>query len=201
MLILRYSTTSPFVRKVSATIIECGLENQVERQMTNPWAADTDLPSTNPLGKVPALTLENGEVLFDSPVICEFLDSLGTTPRLFPAGGIERWSALRQQALGDGILDAGVGRILESRRAPELQSAPVSDRFAAAIERSLDTLEARADELADGFTIGQLTVACALEYLDFRFSADNWRSGRPELTKWLESVASRPSLNQTVPYE
>ena len=201
MLILRYSTTSPFVRKVSATIIECGLENQVERQMTNPWAADTDLPSTNPLGKVPALTLENGEVLFDSPVICEFLDSLGTTPRLFPAGGIERWTALRQQALGDGILDAGVGRILESRRAPELQSAPVSDRFAAAIERSLDTLEARADELADGFTIGQLTVACALEYLDFRFSADNWRSGRPELTKWLESVASRPSLNQTVPYE
>ena len=201
MLILRYSTTSPFVRKVSATIIECGLENQVERQMTNPWAADTDLPSTNPLGKVPALTLENGEVLFDSPVICEFLDSLGTTPRLFPAGGIERWSALRQQALGDGILDAGVGRILESRRAPELQSAPVSDRFAAAIERSLDTLEARADELADGFTIGQLTVACALQYLDFRFSADNWRSGRPELTKWLESVASRPSLNQTVPYE
>lgn len=201
MLILRYSTTSPFVRKVSATIIECGLENQVERQMTNPWAADTDLPSTNPLGKVPALTLENGEVLFDSPVICEFLDSLGTTPRLFPAGGIERWTALRQQALGDGILDAGVGRILESRRAPELQSAPVSDRFAAAIERSLDTLEARADELADGFTIGQLTVACALQYLDFRFSADNWRSGRPELTKWLESVASRPSLNQTVPYE
>ena len=201
MLILRYSTTSPFVRKVSATIIECGLENQVERQMTNPWAADTDLPSTNPLGKVPALTLENGEVLFDSPVICEFLDSLGTTPRLFPAGGIERWTALRQQALGDGILDAGVGRILESRRAPELQSAPVSDRFAAAVERSLDTLEARADELADGFTIGQLTVACALEYLDFRFSADNWRSGRPELTKWLESVASRPSLNQTVPYE
>ena len=201
MLILRYSTTSPFVRKVSATIIECGLENQVERQMTNPWAADTDLPSTNPLGKVPALTLENGEVLFDSPVICEFLDSLGTTPRLFPAGGIERWSALRQQALGDGILDAGVGRILESRRAPELQSAPVSDRFAAAIERSLDTLEAQVDELADGFTIGQLTVACALQYLDFRFSADNWRSGRPELTKWLESVASRPSLNQTVPYE
>ena len=201
MLILRYSTTSPFVRKVSATIIECGLENQVERQMTNPWAADTDLPSTNPLGKVPALTLENGEVLFDSPVICEFLDSLGTTPRLFPAGGIERWTALRQQALGDGILDAGVGRILESRRAPELQSAPVSDRFAAAIERSLDTLEAQVDELADGFTIGQLTVACALQYLDFRFSADNWRSGRPELTKWLESVASRPSLNQTVPYE
>ena len=201
MLILRYSTTSPFVRKVSATILECGLDNQVERQMTNPWAADTDLPSTNPLGKVPALTLENGEVLFDSPVICEFLDSLGTTPRLFPEGGVERWTALRQQALGDGILDAGVGRILESRRAPELQSNAVSDRFAVAIERSLDALEARADELANGFTIGQLTVACALEYLDFRFSADNWRDGRPELTKWLESVASRPSLNQTVPYE
>lgn len=201
MLILRYSSTSPFVRKVSATVVECGLEKQVERQMTNPWAADTDLPATNPLGKVPALTMENGEMLFDSPVICEFLDSLGTSPRLFPEGGIERWTALRQQAMGDGILDAAVGRILESRRAPELQSKAVSDRFAKAVDRTLDVLEARADELADGFTIGQLTVACALEYLDFRFSAENWRKGRAELAKWHETVALRPSLQQTIPYE
>ncbi len=201
MLKLRYSTTSPYVRKVSVTVHECGLENQIERQLTNPWAPDTDLPTTNPLGKVPALTTENGEVLFDSPVICEFLDSLCSTPRLFPESGNERWTALRQQALGDGILDAAIGRLLEGRKSPELQSQAVADRFAKAIERSLDELESRVDELADGFTIGQITVAIALEYLDFRFSADDWRAGRPELTKWHESVSSRPSLKQTVPYE
>ncbi len=201
MLKLRYSTTSPYVRKVSATIIECGLENQVENQMTNPWAPDTDLPTENPLGKVPALILENGEVLFDSPVICEFLDSLGTTPRLFPQAGQARWTALRQQALADGILDASVGRILESRRPPELQSQAVADRAAAAVERALNVLEAQAGELKNGFGIGQIAVATALEYLDFRFSSDDWRNNRPNLTEWHESVRERPSLSQTVPYE
>lgn len=201
MLKLRYSTTSPFVRKVSVTVHECGLENQIERQPTNPWAPDTDLPATNPLGKVPALTAESGEVLFDSPVICEFLDSLCSTPRLFPENGVKRWTALRQQAIGDGILDAAIGRLLEGRRSPELQSQAVADRFAKAVERSLDELEGRVDELAEGFTIGQITIAIALEYLDFRFSADDWRASRPELKKWHESVSSRPSLKQTVPYE
>ncbi|MDE0309543.1 MAG: glutathione S-transferase N-terminal domain-containing protein [Acidiferrobacterales bacterium] len=201
MLKLRYSTTSPYVRKVTATIHECGLEHQVERQLTNPWAPDTDLPITNPLGKVPALTTESGKVLFDSPVICEFLDSLCSTPRLFPQDGEARWNALQQQALGDGILDAAIGRLLEGRRPPELQSQTVADRFAKAIERSLDTLEGKVDELSDGFTIGQITVGVALGYLDFRFSADDWRAGRPGLTKWHESVSSRPSLMQTVPHE
>jgi glutathione S-transferase len=201
MLKLRYSSTSPFVRKVSVTIIECGLGNQVENQPTNPWASDTDLPSTNPLGKVPALTIEDGQSLFDSPVICEYLDSLNSTPILFPSDGKERWIALRQQALGDGIMDAAVGRILESRRPSELQSKSVSDRCQAAVERVLNTLESQAGELSNGFTIGQITVVCALEYLDFRFSAENWRNGRPHLANWHESVASRPSVQQTVPHD
>ena len=201
MMILRYSSTSPFVRKVSVTVIECGLENQVQPLPTNPWAADTDLPSTNPLGKVPALTLETGQVLFDSPVICEYLDSLNSSPKLFPSNGQARWTALRQQAIGDGIMDAAIGRILESRRPSELQSAAVADRFQNAVERSLDLLESQADELANGFTIGQATVACALEYLDFRFASDNWRDRRSDLAGWYESVASRPSVQQTIPHE
>ena len=201
MLKLRYSSTSPFVRKVSVTVIECGLEYQVENQPTNPWASDTDLPSTNPLGKVPALAIEDGQSLFDSPVICEYLDSLNSTPRLFPSDGKERWIALRQQALGDGIMDAAVGRILESRRPLEQQSKSVSDRFQAAVERTLNTLESQAGELSNGFTIGQITVVCALEYLDFRFSTENWRKGRPKLADWHESVASRPSVQQTVPHD
>ena len=201
MLQLRYSTTSPFVRKVSATIIECGLEHHVSNEPTNPWAPDTDLPGVNPLGKVPALTIEDGRVLFDSPVICEYLDSLSDSPRLFPPDGAERWTALRLQALGDGIMEAAIGRILESRRPDELQSAAVSDRYKAAVDRALDVLENEAEHLSNGFSIGQLTVACALEYLDFRFSADNWRDGRPNLNSWYDSVADRPSLRQTVPHE
>ncbi len=198
---LRYSTTSPFVRKVSVTIIECGLENQVDLELTNPWAPDTNLPSTNPLGKVPALTLENGQVLFDSPVICEFLDSLSSVPRLFPENSKERWSALMQQALGDGIMEAAVGRLLESRRPDQEQSHAAITRYAAAVERSLDHLESNTQDITNGFNIGQLTIACALEYLDFRFSKENWRDGRPNLSKWHESLASRPSLRKTVPHE
>lgn len=201
MLQLRYSTTSPFVRKVSATIIECGLEHHVANELTNPWAPDTSLPEVNPLGKVPALTIEDGQVLFDSPVICEYLDSLGSTPRLFPLEGAERWSALRFQALGDGIMEAAVGRILESRRPGEQQSAAVSERCRAAVDRALDVLENEADQLSNGFSIGPLTVACALEYLDFRFGAEDWRDGRPNLKRWYDSVAERSSLRQTVPHE
>ena len=201
MLILRYSTTSPFVRKVSVTIIECGLENQVENQLTNPFDPQTDLPSQNPLGKVPALIIDDHNVLFDSPVICEYLDSLSNVPRLFPADGKDRWNALRLQALGDGIMDAGVGRILESRRPSQLQSQAVSDRHRAAIERALDALQSDTKSLDSGFTIGHITVAVALEYLDFRFASENWRSGRSDLTTWHESVLDRPSLQQTQPHD
>ncbi len=198
---LRYSTTSPFVRKVSATIIECGLHNHVRNVMTNPWAPDTDLPADNPLGKVPALTVENGQVLFDSPVICEYLDSLGSSPKLFPSSGAPRWAALRLQAIGDGILEAAVGRVLEGRRPEEQQSAVFADRCKAAVERALDALERESDHLSGDFSIGQLTVACALDYLDFRFSSENWRAGRPKLESWHESVRDRPSLKQTVPHD
>ncbi len=201
MLKLRYSTTSPFVRKVSVTIIECGLENQVENQLTNPFDPQTDLPSQNPLGKVPALIIDDHNVLFDSPVICEYLDSLSNVPRLFPADGKDRWNALRLQALGDGIMDAGVGRILESRRPSQLQSQAVSDRHRAAIERALDALQSDTKSLDSGFNIGHITVAVALEYLDFRFASENWRSGRSDLTAWHESVLDRPSLQQTQPHD
>lgn len=200
MLELRYSSTSPFVRKVSATIIECGLENHVVNVATNPWAPDTDLGRFNPLGKVPALKLANGQVLFDSPVICEYLDSLGSTPRLFPTEGLPRWNALRLQAIGDGMMEAAVGRILESRRPEQQQSEAFASRCQTAVVRALDLLEIETGEWSDDFSIGQLTVACALEYLDFRFANENWRASRPTLQAWHESVMVRPSLGQTVPH-
>ena len=106
-----------------------------------------------------------------------------------------------QQALGDGMMEAAVGRLLESRRPAQEQSQAAITRYAAAVRRSLDHLDSNTQNTANGFNIGQLTIACALEYLDFRFPMENWRDGRPNLTKWHESVASRPSLQQTVPYD
>ena len=112
---LCYSPTSPYVRKVVVTAMETGLEPGIERIANNVWDPATDIAATNPLGKVPALTTDDGAVLFDSPVICEYLDSLHDGAKLFPAAGPARWRALRQQALCDGILDAGILRMLEGR--------------------------------------------------------------------------------------
>ena len=116
---LRYSPTSPYVRKVSVCAIEFGLAERIERIPTDTLDPKTDLAEHNPLVKVPALVLEDGEVLYDSPVICEYLDSLHDGAKIFPPAGPERWTALRQQALGDGILDAAILCMLETLRRPE----------------------------------------------------------------------------------
>ena len=106
---LRYSATSPYVRKVMMVIHERGLSDRVELEKTDAWSPETDLPSNNPLGKVPALVLGDGPALFDSPVIVEYLDTLaGPDASLFPATGPDRWTALRFQALADGICDAAI---------------------------------------------------------------------------------------------
>ena len=197
---LRYSPTSPYVRKVMVTAIETGLDENIEKIPTNPWDAATDLPADNPIGKVPALKLDNGETLFDSPVICEYLDSLHGGEKLFPAAGGARWSVLRLHALADGILDAAVLRLLEGKRPAELQSKDWADRQKQAIDRSLNELEKKSDQL-DGkpITIAHVACGCALGYLDFRFSADNWRDGRPKLSQWYEAFSKRDSMRQTVP--
>src|SRR5688572_30823457 len=118
---LRYSPTSPYVRKVTVTAIETGLDKKIERVLTMPASAP-DLPKHNPLGKVPALIMDNGESLIDSPVIVEYLDSLHSGAKIVPTSGDARWKALRLQALADGILDAGVLRLMETRRTANEQS-------------------------------------------------------------------------------
>lgn len=199
MHILRGSQTSPFVRKVRAQIIETGLGGRVRYQETDPWQPDTDLVRDNPLGKIPALVTADGQTLFDSRVICEFLDAEAGGTRLSPATGPERWQALRQQALGDGIMDAAVSRLVESRRPAGEQSPGWSARQKAAIGRACDVLEREAASLEGPVTIGRLAVAVALGYLDFRFPGDAWREGRPELTAWHALMMLRPSLAETLP--
>lgn len=199
MMTLRFSPNSPYARKARVVIIEAGLSDAVEAVPADPWAPGTDLVAQNPLSKVPALVTEEGLTLFDSPVICEYLDSRHDGPKLFPAAGEARWRALRLQALGDGICDAAILRRLESQRSAEQQSAAWIDRQRAAVARALDLLEGEAATLEGPPTIGSLTVACALGYLDLRFAGEDWRAGRPALAAWYATVSQRPSLRDTVP--
>jgi len=195
---LRYSPTSPYVRKVLITALETGQESVIKRVPTNPWDPDTDLPKDNPLGKVPALIIEGGLTLFDSPVICEYLCSRVGAP-LLPPGGLARWRVLRLQALGDGILDAAVARLLETRRPAGIQKPDWIERQKSTIARALDSLEEAAAGWGDEVTLGQITAGAALGYVDFRFGEDRWRSSRPVLAAWYETFATRPSMKETVP--
>ena len=196
---LRHSPTSPYVRKVMVTAIETGLDGRIETVPTSVWDPATDIAGDNPLGKVPALITDGGEVLYDSPVICEYLDSLHDGAKLFPPSGGARWTALRRQALADGILDAAVGRLLEGKRPDGERSDAWMARLATTIGRALDAFEDEADALGDAATIGHVAIGCALGYLDFRFADDHWRSGRPALADWYEVFAQRRSVIATMP--
>lgn len=200
---LRYSPTSPYVRKVAVTAIELGLAGRIERVPTNTQDPDSDLSHDTPLAKVPALVLDDGQALYDSPVICEYLDSLHDGLKIFPPTGAERWRALRQQALADGMLDAAILRLMENARRPaEFRWQGWDDHQKAKVARGLDSLEAEAAAAAlDGpLTIGQITVGCTLGYLDFRYPQDAWRDGHPNLTAWYEGFAARASMADTVPH-
>lgn len=201
MMKLSYAPTSPFVRKANAAAIELGLEGKIERATANPWDENDTATLANPLGKIPALTLEDGTALAGSQVVCEYLDSLVPGGKLFPAAGAARFKALNQQSLADGIMEAGVAWIVEKMRRPaELKWEGWIDRQRKKIVRTLDVFEADAKAGGTaGTTIGTLSLACALGYLDFRFPEVEWRKGRPALTAFFDKMMQRPSLATTVP--
>jgi glutathione S-transferase len=203
---LRYSATSPYVRKVMIVIHERGLSDRIALEKTDPWSPATDLPHDNPLGKVPALMLADGTALFDSPVIIEYLDMLTSSESglvgngsLLPAAGPDRWTALRFQALADGICDAAILRRLEGNRPEQLRSADWMERQRAAVARSVDVLEADAAKLGERFTIGSVAVLAALGYLDFRFGHEDWRPGHTALSAWFDRESKRESFIRTAP--
>ena len=198
---LRHAPASPYVRKVMATAIETGLDERIELIPTNVRDPDPELAGHNPLSKVPALITDGGEKLFDSPVICEYLDSLHDGPKLFPPAGAARWRALRLQALGDGVLDAAVLCRMEGFRPAELRSGEFVAQQKGKVASALDALEQEAGGFGDAVTIGAITVGCALGYLDFRFSEDDWRAGRSALAAWYAEFAKRPSMARSAPRE
>src|SRR5262250_1754002 len=194
---LAYSPASPYVRKVTACAIARGINDKVER-----WKVGTTDPALlefNPLSKVPTLILDDGTRLYDSPVICEYLDSIGSAPKLFPAAGPARWKALTQEALADGILDATQPR----RRELTLpQDEGCKDYIAlqqGKVARAVVEFEKQAPSLGNLDTIGEITIGCALGYLDFRYANEPWRPNHPQLETWYAKVMKLPPLAQTMP--
>lgn len=197
---LFYSSASPYVRKVMVCAKELGLSDRIAIESENVWSPDTTIGESNPLGKVPCLILDDGQSLFDSPVICEYLDALIAGIVLFPAAGETRWKALRFQAIADGIMDASVLRLLEMKREDNDRSDAWVDRQRTVVHRSLDVLEKDADALIGGpLTIGQISVGVCLGYVSFRFADDNWQSSRPNLSAWYDDFCKRPSMIETHP--
>ena len=193
---LYYSGTSPYVRKVIACALACGTLEQIARIDTNPHVSPPDLLADNPLSKVPCLVTQDGLALFDSPVICEYLDAVGGGS-LFPPPGPARWRALKLQAIGDGIMDAAVLRRMDMGRPAEAARDAAMARGRDAVERALDLLQS--DPPANHLDIGSISVACALGYLDLRFAADAWREGRGKLAQWHAEMAERPEIAGSAP--
>ena len=195
---LYFSPASPFVRKVRVTALELGLGNQIELISISltPVSPHDGVRSNNPLGKIPTLIADDGSALYDSPVICEFLDALAGGNRIFPPVGAARWTALRRQALADGIMDAAVlTRYEEAVRPKELRWRGWADGQLLKIRTALDVLER--DNLEGTFDIGTISTACALSYLDLRFESEGWRKSRPRLAAWAAAIGKRPSLAAT----
>lgn len=198
---LLYARTSPYVRKVLVLAHETGQAEAIEivPVAAVPTERNPDTVGHNPLGKVPTLVLDDGTALFDSRVICEYLDARSAGPRLFPDGEA-RWDALARQALADGLLDAAL--LLRYERVLR----PATARWdaweagqVAKIAGALDRIEATLAGPASALDIGAVATACALGYLDFRFPDLGWRTGRLDAAAWYEAFGQRPSMQRTTP--
>jgi glutathione S-transferase len=190
-----YSPASPFVRKVSVCAAELGIALERLPSAVHPINRDRTVVADNPLGQVPTLFTDDGTVLYDSRVICEYLDAQAGGGRLFPAPGPARWRALTEQSLGDGLLDAGLlARYEVLARPPEKQSEEWRAGQLDKITCALDRMEKLAPGFGDRMDIGTISIGCALGWLDFRFGDLRWREGRPALAAWFEHFDVRPSM-------
>jgi glutathione S-transferase len=196
---LYYSHTSPYARKCRLALREKGLEQQVEEILCDPFQELPALRRANPLHRVPTLVLDNGSALFDSPVICQYLDSLAPRPRLIPAGDPERWAVLRWEALADGMVDAAYDSVMERRRPAVERSAHWLASWEAEIGNALTAAEQWVGTLPPALSLAQLALAAALGYLDLRLGQLNWRDGCPQVAAWYDDFSRRPAFRATSP--
>ncbi len=203
-MILHWSPRSPYVRKVMIAIHEMGLQDHIRtvRTVAGGTTPHLELMKLNPLGKIPTLELGDGSVLYDSPVIIEYLDTLHAGAKLFPAAWPERLTALRRHALGQGMLDAALALLSESFRPAERQSEPHMALWRLKLTTCLDAMEQEAGALAESqYGIGHLAIGVALAYLDFRFAALSWRTNHPALTAWHATFNDRPAVQANMPVD
>jgi glutathione S-transferase len=199
-MLLNYSPTSPFVRKVTVLLHETGLAGQVRLQTFDGWAEPAALTADNPLSMVPTLVLDDGSTLFDSPVICDFLDQRHRGARMLPASGEARWQVLRDQALADGILDCAVLVFVELNKRPEAKRWDWwSELKRRAIWRALESLEQQTPNIGSRVDLGSISIAVALAYLDLRGAVGEWRGRCPGLAAWFAVFSERPSMRATAP--
>jgi glutathione S-transferase len=198
MMKLFFSPTSPYVRKVRISAIEKGVFDQIEEVLSAPMDNSPDLHATNPLGKIPALVLGNGDTLYDSPVICEYLDSLSSKNPLIPTDFKRRLEVKKTEALGDGLIDALVARHYEFMRPENERSQKWISRWEAGIKRVIDVLEQGGEKLPDGVNVGAISLAAALGYLNLRYEAFGLAS-YPKVNAWFTAFEKRESMQKTMP--
>jgi glutathione S-transferase len=198
MMILRSSPPSPFGRKVKLALGILGLENDVTIEKADPTDANDTIRKQNPIGKIPALIIENGTVLYDSPVILEYLDHRAGGGKIIPKEANARFAALTLEALCDGILDACILLVYEGRWRPaDMHVKKWTDYQSDKVKRAFDVLEAAPPAIDPMPNVGQITLACALGYQDLRFEG-KWRKDYPRLVKWLDDFAARvPAFEKT----
>ncbi|BET13398.1 glutathione S-transferase family protein [Pandoraea sputorum] len=193
---------SPYVRKVRIVLAEKKLDYKLE--LENVWADDTRIQQSNPIGKVPCLVMEDGEAVFDSRVICEYLDTLSPVGKLIPPSGRERAEVRCWEALADGVTDAAVQIRVEKMFHDEASRSQVFiARQVGKIEESLRAMARGLDErqwcAGNRLTLADVAVVCALGYLDFRYQEIDWRTAHPNLARHFERMSARPSVADTVP--
>ncbi|MDR5759160.1 glutathione S-transferase N-terminal domain-containing protein [Caballeronia sp. LZ035] len=200
---LMHAATSPFVRKVVIVAHELGLDARIEKvaATASPVKRNDVLGTLNPLCKLPTLVTDDGLTLFDSRVIAEYLcaQAAPDAPVLLPAEGAARWTVRRAEALGDGLLDAALLIRYEGARPEALQWDQWSSTQLLKVTAALDEIECMSNAFNVPVDLGQIAVACALGYLDFRFEALDWRTSRPAATAWFARFALRPSFAATRP--
>lgn len=198
---LYYSKTSPYSRKVRLVILAKGLDAQITGVLINPFTDVEELKAVNPLGKIPTLILDNGEVLYDSPVICHYLDSLSDTHPLIANNGWEYWTTLRWQALADGMTDAAYNLVMEKRRIISEQSATCMAQWSVEIHRALDKIETDIASLGEYITLAHLSLGAALGYLEFRLPEFLSTRDYPQILNWYHSFKNREIMVKTQPEE
>jgi glutathione S-transferase len=204
MMKLHGGPISPFVRKVTIFMLEKELLRLVDlvRSPTAMTLANVELMKYNPLSKIPTLITEDGLILFDSDVICEYLDVHYGGAELIPTLPTPRWQALRWNALGSGALDAAVLCRFERNRPMEQQSAATLSAYDAKFQQTLVYIEREIAGMRGApFGIGHIAIGCFFGYLDFRFASIDWRSGQPASAEWYGEFVNRRSVQSTMPYE